>query len=203
MRFAGFCRVVRFIGAGLMVFSMVSAATAARPASDLIDDRSRGDRLTPLGTEWRLVTDGVMGGVSQGNLGVDHHAGRDCLRMTGQVSTANNGGFVQMALNLAPSGAVDGSAYEGIRLTVSGNGERYNLHLRTDDLDRPWQSYRYEFEATPDWREIKVPFSALQPHRTQASFRPQLLRRLGIVAIGRPFRANLCVADVRFYDSMQ
>jgi len=186
-----------------MMFSMVSAAPVPLPASALIDDRSRGDRLTPLGTEWRLVTDGVMGGVSQGDLGVENHAGRDCLRMTGQVSTANNGGFVQIALNLAPSGSVDASAHEGIRLTVSGNGERYNLHLRTDDLDRPWQSYRHEFEATPEWREIKVPFSVLQPHRTQAPFRPEVLQRLGLVAIGRPFRASLCVADVRFYDSMQ
>ena len=186
-----------------MMFSIVSAAPAPQPASALIDDRSRGDRLTPMGTEWRLVTDGVMGGVSQGELRIDRHGGRDCLRMTGQVSTANNGGFVQIALNLAPSGSVDASAYEGIRLTVSGNGERYNLHLRTDDLDRPWQSYRFEFEATPEWREIRVPFSLLQPHRTQMPFRPQAIRRLGLVAIGRSFQASLCLADLRFYDSSQ
>ncbi len=87
----------------------------------------------------------------------------------------------------------------GLRLVVYGNGERYSVHLRTADVVRPWQSYRAHFEAPPDWREIRLPFAAFAPHRLETPLDLVSLRRIGVVAIGRPFFADLCLAEIAFY----
>jgi hypothetical protein len=166
----------------------------------IVDDRSTGDLSTPLGTRWELLTDGVMGGVSQGRLAPDMADGRACLRLSGDVSLENNGGFVQMAVDLRPGGGpLDVRAFVGVALTVSGNGETYGLHLRTTDLSRPWQSYRQGFRAGPDWAILHLPFAGFAPHRTEAALNLAGLRRIGLVAIGRPFQADLALADLRFY----
>lgn len=167
----------------------------------IIDDRSTGSTRSNLGNEWRLITDQVMGGVSQGNLSLYRHLGRDCLRIKGHISTRNNGGFVQIALDLIDDKAFDASDFEGIMLEVAGNNEQYNLHLRTNDLPFPWQSYRASFNATNEWRTIKIPFTQLTPYRTNQSFRKNKIKRIGFVAIGRQFDADLCVASVIFYGS--
>ena len=169
------------------------------PAAALVDDRATGTRRAATGTDWELVTDRVMGGVSSGRLAPETIAGRAALRMTGEVRLENNGGFVQMALDLAPGGGpVDASSWAGLALEVRGNGARYGCHLRTADITRPWQSYRAPFEAGPDWQRILLPFTAFEAHRTEAPFDPSRLRRIGLVAIGRAFAADLALARLEF-----
>lgn len=166
-----------------------------------IDDRGTGSLLASNGNAWRLVTDGVMGGRSSGSLLPEEYRGRRCLRLRGAVSTANNGGFVQAALDLAGEGALDASMHQGIALQVAGNGEEYNLHLRTPDLWLPWQSYRARFVAGQDWTEIRLPFSAFAAYRTRTGLRTDRLSRIGVVAIGRAFEADVCIGDLYFYGS--
>ncbi len=169
-------------------------------ANDLvIDDRSSGDLNSNLGLEWRLFTDTVMGGVSRGNVSVDTHEGRNCLRMQGDVSTENNGGFVQIALSLSSQEPFDASAYAGIEMEVAGNNELYNIHIRTDGLWFPWQSYRYSFTATRDWQTIRIPFTRFRPYKTTQKLRPDKLERIGLVGIGREFHADFCLASISFY----
>jgi len=165
----------------------------------IIDDRSSGSLTSTLGTEWRLFTDRVMGGVSRGTLTLDTFKERSCLRMQGDVSTEQNGGFVQIALSLSDNSIFDASAYAGIEIEVAGNNEVYNVHFRTSGLWLPWQSYRYSFKATPDWQTIRIPFAEVQAYKTTQTFRPDKLERVGLVAIGRDFRADLCLASMRFY----
>lgn len=120
--------------------------------------------------------------------------------MRGAVSLENNGGFIQMALDLAPDGAaVDASVFNGIALDVLGNDETYNLHLRTTDVTRPWQSYRQSFIAGPEWETHHIPFSDFAPHRIETPLNPAKLRRIGVLAIGRAFDADVSVGGVRFY----
>jgi hypothetical protein len=108
-----------------------------RPAL-LIDDFSNPDRMSALGTFWRGFTDQVMGGVSTATSRMETIEGRRALRLVGDVSLENNGGFVQVALPLTGSGApLDVSTYRGIRLTVRGNGETYHIHLRTTGTALP------------------------------------------------------------------
>ena len=166
----------------------------------LIDDLSLPHPATPRGTRWELLSDTVMGGVSAGRMTREAVAGRMALRLRGAVRLDNNGGFLQLALDLAPGGgAVDASGFSGIAFSACGPAERYNLHLRTDAVTRPWQSYRAGFDIGPDWAEVTVPFSAMAPHRLEAPFDPARLRRIGLVAIGRAFEADLAVADLRFF----
>lgn len=165
----------------------------------LIDDISRDDFVSALGTSWRGVSDRVMGGVSEETLRIDDHEGRRCLRLSGQVRLENNGGFIQMALDLDPRGGyLDALQFTGLQLIVYGNGERYSLHLRTADVTRPWQSYRAHFEAPPEWREIRLPFTEFRPHRLEAPLDLTRLRRIGVVAIGRAFYADLCLGEISF-----
>lgn len=169
-------------------------------AKDLIiDDRASGNISSSLGTTWRLVTDQVMGGVSKGDLTLDSYKGRNCLRMRGDVSTDNNGGFVQIALDLTKDKPFDASAYAGVEFSVSGNDEHYNVHFRTTDLWRPWQSYRFSFKATPEWQTIRIPFANLEAYRTTTKFHKDKLKRIGLVGIGRDFKADLCVGSIKFY----
>jgi adhesin HecA-like repeat protein len=151
-------------------------------------------------SEWRFVADTVMGGVSQGSIAEDMVAGRKAVRLQGQVSLDNNDGFIQIATDLRPDGgSVDAAQWAGLALDVWGNGEDYNIHLRTDDVSRPWQSYRVTFTATPAWTTLRWPFSDFAPYRIDAPFDPARLRRIGVVAIGRVFEANVAVAGLRFF----
>lgn len=164
----------------------------------LLASASRG-LVSELGTRWRLFTDSVMGGVSQARLDEDSHAGEPCLRLRGTVSLENNGGFVQMSLDLAERGLFDARGWRGLALRVRGNGERYNVHLRTGDLDRPWQSYRASFTATPEWQTVELPFERFEAHRTEAPLALARLTRVGLLGIGRAFEADLCLGELALY----
>jgi len=104
-----------------------------------------------------------------------------------------------MSLELETSEPFDASNFEGLLLEIAGNGEQYNLHLKTTDLWFPWQSYRYSFVAEQDWRQIRVRFSELTAYRTYSRFNPEKVTRIGLVAIGREFDADLCLGSIRFY----
>lgn len=166
----------------------------------LIDDFSNPDLIASIGTVWRGVSDRVMGGISEAT--IEHRVidCRSCLRLTGDVRLENNGGFVQAALDLDPDGgALDASGFTGLRLMVRGNGETYGFHLRTADALRPWQSYRASLIADQRWTSIHLPFAAFQPYRLSTALDVRRLRRVGLVAIGRAFAAELMVCDLRFY----
>jgi len=177
---------------------MMSAAAAADRVG-LIDDFSHETGVSRLGTQWRVVTDRVMGGVSEAQMSRRNVDGRSALCLNGTVSLENNGGFVQMTLDLSPNGLLDASAFDGIRLVVRGDGSDYNVHLKTAATNLPWQSYRAQFPTAPQWRESRLPFSAFQPHRLVPALDIARLKRLGIVAIGRAMPTNLCIAELGLY----
>ncbi len=152
-----------------------------------------------LEPRWEYVADTVMGGVSRGAFAREIVEGRRAARLVGQVSLENNGGFIQMAFDLAEGRVFDVSAYAGIEMDVQGNGAGYELRLRTTALRRPWQSYRAGFIAPEAWQTLRFPFAAFQAHRTDAPFDPATLRRMGILAIGREMVADVSVAAVRLY----
>jgi hypothetical protein len=170
--------------------------------SAIIDDLSREPPIAAIGSKWRLFTDRVMGGVYNGTMVRDAIAGRPAIRMRGDVSIENNGGFVQIVLDLSPDGAVvDASRWSGIELDIFGNGEEYGVHLRTDALLRPWQSYRQTFTAYAEWRTARLPFDQFVPYRTDVPLDTRRLRRIGVVAIGRAFAPDLALGGLRFMPS--
>jgi monofunctional biosynthetic peptidoglycan transglycosylase len=107
---------------------------------------------------WRIVNDGVMGGVSRSRLSLDGTV----ATFEGEVSLENNGGFASVRTSLDRT---DLSDWDGIALNVEGGGDTFQLRLHTDD---EWDgiAYRAHFD-TPDGavRTVRVPFSAFQPTR--------------------------------------
>jgi len=93
---------------------------------------------------WSFFTDRVMGGVSTGQATFVSENGDLYAHMTGKVSTENNGGFIQIRMEL-PNAAPEGSS--GVRLLVRGNDQRYFVHLRTRGTMLPWQYYQAGFEV--------------------------------------------------------
>lgn len=72
-------------------------------------------------------------------------------------------------------------------------------HLRTTQTTRPWQSWRQGFVAPPHWQTLRLPFAGFEPHRIEAPLGLGALRRIGIVAIGRAFQADIAIAGVQFH----
>jgi hypothetical protein len=170
------------------------------PGPDALCHAADKEGAMELDLNWEYVADTVMGGVSRGEIAARVIKGRAAMQLTGQVSLENDGGFIQMAADITPAQWTTGpDAFTGIEVDAIGNGEAYDLRLRTTDLIRPWQSYRAAFTPGPDWDSYRLPFAALEAHRTDVPFNPANLRRLGIVAIGHAFDANISVAAVRFY----
>ena len=109
----------------------------------MILDKLNNPNLTNQSQQWKFITDQVMGGISTGKVKVENINGIKCYRMTGNVSTKNNGGFIQIRAKLYPE--IDTKDYEGIYIKVYGNDKNYNLHLRTGLTLAPWQYYSYTF----------------------------------------------------------
>ena len=110
-------------------------------------------------SRWQFYTDQVMGGVSKGRASVRPSPEGPYVRLEGLVSTANNGGFIQIRTKIT-----DGvKNAEGILLKVRGNGENYYIHLNTNETIFLPQQYRYYYQAifptSKDWTEVRLPFS--------------------------------------------
>lgn len=149
---------------------------------------------------WRPFSDRVMGGISQEQVTVEEIDRKRCVRLRGEVRLENNGGFVQVALPLeAHSGPLNARNYTGVRLLIYGNGEEYRLHLRTTDCRRPQQYYWAPFVAEERWQAVDLPFVAFQPKWLDAPLDAGALIRLGVVAYGRHFHADVAVARASLY----
>jgi hypothetical protein len=165
----------------------------------IIDDQGSGTLESALGPSWYLVSDGVMGGVSSGTLTPTRIEKRDCLRLQGDVRLENSGGFLKASLDIEGTPAADASAYNGILMEVYGNDETYSLHLRTADLWLPWQSYRATFAAPAHWRTLQLPFTDFSAYRTSKPLNVSELERMGVLAIGRAFTADVCIGRIGYY----
>ncbi len=154
-------------------------------------------RLTPDG-RWTYVSDQVMGGQSTGGARIDMADGQPVLRLTGDVSTANRGGFLQTRITL-DSPPPDGA--QGVTLRVRGNGEGYFVHLRTAGTVLPWQYYQAPFATTDRWTDIRIPFAnfAASGKMLRRTIAPATISSLGIVAYGRDHQADISVMWAGFY----
>ncbi len=156
------------------------------------------DFETNPATRWDYIADTVMGGVSSGQVSFEANGTDSFARLTGTVSTANRGGFIQFRRQLdAPVPADTG----GIRLVVRGNGERYFIHLRTTGTLLPWQFYQSGFEAPGTWTEVRLPLSSFRASGSLLRATPSAstLTSVGVVAYGRDHEALLDVREIGFY----
>ncbi len=148
--------------------------------------------------KWSFFSDTVMGGVSEGKAGYVNSDIGKALRLTGNVSTANNGGFIQVRIDVA-SGIAKGKT--GIVLKARGNGEQYFLHLRNSSTLLPWQYYQAGFQTSQNWREIRLPFENFKKSSTfmNAAINVDTIKSIGIVAFGKNYYADISVIYLDFY----
>jgi hypothetical protein len=105
--------------------------------------------------EWRIVNDGVMGGISKSSLVVTD-AGHG--QFSGHVSLANNGGFASIQLRTSVKLAEEDKF---IVLRVKGDGKRYEFRLTSDASQ--YESYVHPFSTSGEWENIRLPISEFYP----------------------------------------
>ena len=163
----------------VLVFTMSNAVTA----KNLVYENN-----------WAYLADTVMGGVSQGSAEFASGA----LRLTGQVSTKNNGGFIQVRTRIDP---IEAKGRTGLKIKVKGNGEIYYLHIRNASARLPWHYYTANFSTYEKWSEVIIPFDQFEKSATlmPRKLNPDTIKTIGLVAYGKDHKADVSIANLEFY----
>ena len=130
---------------------------------------------------WAATNDGVMGGLSEGGAQLTGEG----MLFRGVLSLENNGGFS----SLHADGSFDLSGFDGIRISLLGDGRTYQLRLQSDAIfqNRGRVSFGKEFTTVEnEWIEVFVPFDDLnQSWRGRElsgyRFNPADVRRVGFM----------------------
>ncbi|WP_170335920.1 CIA30 family protein [Ruegeria arenilitoris] len=178
---------------GLVSGLVIIGSTMAQADENLAEDFSKSPEM-----RWDYVADTVMGGVSSGQVQFRSEGDGGFARLTGTVSTENNGGFIQFRRKLPdrPDASVS-----GVRLLVRGNGEQYFVHLRTRGTVLPWQYYQAEFATSDKWTEVSLPLSGFKASGAMLRAIPVAdeITSVGVVAYGRDHEAGVDVSEIGFY----
>lgn len=137
---------------------------------------------------WGAVDDVVMGGVSESNLRLINSR----AVFSGNVSTANNGGFASVRTRNFET-PLDLSNYEGIELRVQGDGKRYKFIIRSESK---WDGvgYCYSFDTIYNClTTIRIPFQELIP-----VFRAKTVRDMGIFDASKVYSMQLMLSKFEY-----
>ena len=150
---------------------------------------------------WQYISDQTMGGVSDGQAILDKDGDMIFARLTGNVSTANNGGFIQIRTNFSFVDLINTNKdLKGVLLNTKGNGETYHIFIRTSE-DRSYRDfYSATFTTNDNWEIVDLPFSKFKHRYSNRSLDGNDIRTFGIVAYGRNFYSDVSVSEVSFYD---
>ena len=181
----------RFIRRSIILASILTHFVYAETM--MLDDFSKDPE-----SRWQYVSDQVMGGVSNGKVEFKDPYNEPYAVLNGQVSTENNGGFIQMRTRV-DRGLV--AEAKGVYIRARGNNQRYYIHLRTTGTRLPWQYYQASFDVTDDWQNFKLPLELFAPSSNwlRNKVKAQSIRSIGIVAFGRDHRADVEVAEIGFF----
>lgn len=151
---------ITLMGAVLPVFGVISdEGMSMTPLVTLSEQKS---------TDWKLINDTVMGGVSNSQLDIS----ADIATFSGHLSLEQNGGFTSTRISISQ---VIPSELNLIRIHVKGDGRTYQLRLRTDDS---WDSFSYSHPfITEKDRWVSIEFKAddfIPVYRGRALDAPQL-----------------------------
>ena len=150
---------------------------------------------------WQYISDQTMGGVSDGQAILDKDGDMIFARLTGNVSTANNGGFIQIRTNFSFVDLINTNKdLKGVLLNTKGNGETYHIFIRTSE-DRSYRDfYSATFTANDNWEIVDLPFTKFKHRYSNRSLDGNDIRTFGIVAYGRNFYSYVSVSEISFYD---
>ncbi|PPR13563.1 MAG: hypothetical protein CFH42_01315 [Alphaproteobacteria bacterium MarineAlpha12_Bin1] len=149
--------------------------------------------------QWRFITDAVMGGVSTGTVVFETKEGSFHALLSGNVTTENNGGFIQIRRNLRDHNLTKAKY---IKIVAKGNNQKYFIHLRTTGMLFPWQYYQSEFIVTEEFKEFILPIKGFKKSGFLLANTVQSrgITSLGIVAIGRNHQAKIYIKEILFIE---
>lgn len=153
--------------------------------------------------EWRIVLDGVMGGLSKARVGT---AEPGVLSFTGTLSLENNGGFAQMRR------PVDGARFAdaaGVVLECRGDGRTYDFDIRASNARVMAGGYRARFDTVAgEWTEIRLPFESFRLQsfgravRNAPALDPRRIESIGVtLADKQPGEFRLDVRSIATFDA--
>ena len=150
-------------------------------------------------SSWRYIADDVMGGISSGKVEFINIDGKSNVLLTGNVSTENNGGFIQIRKELKD---INLSKADSIRIVARGNNEKYYIFLRTTGTILPWQYYSYEFNVKNEYNEFIMPIRDFKKSGMLLAnqINPKKITSIGIVAYGRDHYVELYVKELEFLE---
>ena len=146
---------------------------------------------------WEYIADDVMGGVSKGNVKFQSIEGGNIALLQGDVSTENNGGFIQIRRALRD---IDLHEAKSVKIIAKGNDQAYFVFLRTTGTVLPWQYYSAEFKVTKNFEEFILPIDEFKKSGLlmTSKVNPKNITSIGLVAFGRDHQAELHVKEVEF-----
>lgn len=103
--------------------------------------------------KWVVVDDDVMGGMSSSNLSINKE-GNGVFE--GTISTANNGGFSSVRLDLKKTFIKDGV---NLKIKIKGDGKEYQLRIKANKRD--YHSYILPFKTSGEWEVITIPLTEM------------------------------------------
>ena len=166
---------------------------------------AKDDIIIPFTEEnaryWQYISDQTMGGISEGQAILNKDGDMIFARLTGNVSTANNGGFIQIRTNFSFVDLINTNKdLKGVLLNTKGNGETYHIFIRTSE-DRSYRDfYSATFTTNDNWEIVDLPFSKFKHRYSNRSLDGNDIRTFGIVAYGRNFYSDVSVSEISFYD---
>jgi len=102
--------------------------------------------------QWRIVNDGVMGGLSSSKTVIKD----DKIIFSGNVSLENNGGFASLR---SPVKDYNFENFSGIEIKIKGDGKRYSISMKETTYFNGY-FYTSSFETKKDeWIVAQIPFN--------------------------------------------
>ena len=165
----------------LIPCTVIAADNDSSPKRHSISEFSKDGRDK---MDWRVVVDGVMGGLSTGNMALTSEG---TARFDGTLSLENNGGF--SSIRTARIEPLDLSEMSAIRLRVKGDGRTYQFRLESDARYRgSWAvSFKADFATKKgEWIEVEIPFSEFKGgwrgrDLPEAKLNPATIERFGVI----------------------
>ena len=147
--------------------------------------------------QWRYVADDVMGGVSKGYVEYQIIEEDIIAVLKGNVSTENNGGFIQIRRDLKDINLENANS---VKIVAKGNSQKYYIFLRTTGTILPWQYYASEFTVNENFNEFVLPIKDFEKSGflLAKKINPKKITSIGIVAFGRDHLAELYVKEIKF-----
>tara|TARA_X000001036_G_C20591556_1_gene771012 strand:- start:699 stop:1298 length:600 start_codon:yes stop_codon:yes gene_type:complete len=170
-----------------LVFIVFSSSTINNFAEIMFKDNFQNPE------KWKYISDNVMGGISTGEV----HYQENVATLTGNVSTENNGGFIQIRMNLDK---INLDKAKSIKLIAKGNKQKYFIHLRTTGTFLPWQYYQAEFIVEENFKEFILPIKDFKKSGSLMvkKVNPKKITSIGLVAYGRDHEVKLTIKKIEF-----